>query len=305
MRSNSIKKFNPYSILLLILVLAACGRGDVPLPTFPTAETFVVSTEIEPTSTTMPVISEKYPLQVEYAAVWVLNEDGLSIRSQAGISDTVAKVIPWDSRQIYLTGNRSLLGSSLWLEIEIDDGTTGWVSAWNLTEYIPSDLFCNDSRAKLLIDEFIQALQDPQNSSLNEFISPNRGLTIRLNWYSPDVIFAMDEIDSISTDDREIEWGIMADSGLQITGTFEKIIRPYLEDVFSDSSEVICNELKWGNTSGEILWPNELENLNFFSFYRKAEEDGNLFDWRTWAIGIEYVNNQPYIAILIHYSSEL
>jgi hypothetical protein len=304
-RVHLSRKFPLYLIFCLIFILPGCSRGDVPLPTFPVAETFVVPTEMAPVQTATPLGSEKYPLQVEYAAVWASKEEGLAVRNQAGISATVADVLPWDSRQIYLTGNRSLLGSSMWLEITTENNIKGWVSAWNLTEYISSSQFCDDSQARIVLEEFLQALQEPEDVHLKEFVSPNRGLSIRLNWYSPDVTYSIDEVESIFTDVREIDWGTMADSGLQIIGSFDKVVQPKLENVFTDSPEVLCNELEWGSTAGTVLWPNELDNLNFYAFYRPAKEGGNPLDWRTWAIGIEYVNHQPFIAILIHYSSEL
>ncbi|OGO14780.1 MAG: hypothetical protein A2Z14_04030 [Chloroflexi bacterium RBG_16_48_8] len=305
MRSYSSAKFFRGSIICLILVLIGCSRGDVPLLGSPTTETPAVSEETQLSPTITPAAQEKYPLQREYAAVWASIEDGFNVRNQAGISAAVVEVIPWDSHQIYLTGNRSLLGSSLWLEIKTEGGATGWVNAWNLTEYVPSGQFCEDSRVHDLLDDFRQALLSPEDLTLMEFISPNRGLSIRLNWYGPDVTFSVDKVDSIFTDVSEFDWGTMADSGLQVMGSFEKIIQPKLEDVFSGASEVLCNELNWGSTAGEVLWPDEIENINFYAFYRPAEENGNEFSWRTWAVGIEYVNDQPFIAILVHYSSEL
>jgi hypothetical protein len=305
MRIYLSRKLVQCLILCLIFVLSGCSRGDVPLPTFLVAETSMIPTEMEPAQTATPLGSEKYPLQVEYAAVWASKEEGLSVRNQAGISATVAEVLPWDSRQIFLTGNRSLLGSSMWLEIRTENNIKGWVSAWNLTENISSNQFCNDSQARTVLEGFIQAMQDPEHARLKEFISPNRGLSIRLNWYSPDVTYSMDDVVSIFTDVREIDWGTMADSGLKITGSFEKVVQPKLEDIFTDLPEALCNELEWGSTAGTVLWPNELENLNFYAFYQPSKEGGNPLDWRTWAIGIEYVNHQPFITILIHYSSEL
>ena len=305
MRTHLCRKLVLSLIICLSFVLSGCSRGDVPLPTFPVAETFEIPTEVAPAQTSTPLVSEKYPLQIEYAAVWASKEEGLPVRNQAGISATVAEVIPWDSRKIYLTGNRSLLGSSLWLEIITENNIKGWVSAWNLTEYISPSQFCDDSQARIVLEDFLQALQEPENARLKEFISPNRGLSIRLNWYNPDVTYSMDEVDSIFTDVREMDWGTMADSGLQITGSFEKIIRPKLEDVFTESPEALCNQLEWGSTAGTVLWPDELDNIHFYAFYRPAKEGGNPLDWRTWAIGIEYVNHQPFITILIHYSSEL
>jgi hypothetical protein len=305
MRSNSTGTLLVCSIIIQLFFATGCARGDVPLPTFPATGTFTVSPEGETSPTATLAAIDKYPLQVEFAAVWATREDGLSVRNQAGISASVAEVIPWNSHQISLTGNRSMLGSSLWLEIRTSSGTTGWVNARNLTEYFSSSQFCDDPRARSLLDEFREALRNRDDSALSQIISPNRGLSVRLNWYSPDVLFSMDEVDDIFSDARDIDWGIMADSGLQVTGSFEKLILPKLEDVFNSPSEKFCNQLRWGSTAGEVLWPVELDNLNFYAFYRPAEEGGNAFDWRTWAVGIEYIDDQPFIAILIHYSSEL
>jgi hypothetical protein len=305
MREKSVLMLILVSLPSLILALTGCSRGDIPLPTIQPSETPSVSVEIYPTQSVTPIVDDKYPLQVEFASVWASIEDGLVVRNQAGISATIADVIPWNSRHIELTGNRSLLGSSLWLEIQTEDGVTGWVSSWNLTEFVPSSQFCADDQIKSLLDAFIQVFQDPDDSSLRGLISPNRGLSIRLNWYSQDVTFTEDDVDTIFSDTSELDWGIMADSGLMVTGTFGSVIQPKLDDVFTDSPEILCNELKWGNTAGEVIWPEELDRLNFYAYYRPAKEGGNLLDWRTWAIGIEYVDHQPYIAVLIHYSSEL
>ncbi len=289
----------------IFFLLMACSRSTVPLSVVPTSEVIADITAITPQPTETAVPFEKYPLQREYAAVWVSKEEGLVVRSEAGISATGVEILPWDSRQIYLTGNRSLLGSSLWVEININGGITGWVNAWNISEYTPSSQFCEDGRVIDLLDQFQRDFRNHEESALRELISPNRGLTLRLNWYSPDITFSYDKVDSMFTDETEYDWGMMADSGLQIVGPVSEIIQPKVEDVFSGSAERLCNELKWGNTAGEVLWPEELKNLNFYAFYRPAVESGNLFDWRTLAVGIEYVNHQPFIAILVHYSSEL
>lgn len=305
MKSKFVVPFFMCSFILLMFVLTGCIHSTVPLTAFPATETTVISsvTMIPPTET--PLAPEKYALQREYAAVWASKEEGLNVRNQAGISAMVIEVIPWDSRKIFLTGNRSLLGSSLWLEITVNGGITGWVNSWNLSEYVPPSQFCEDPRVSDLLDSFRQSFQNPQGPSIQDHISPNRGLSIRHNWYSPDVTFSVENIDSIFSDVEEIDWGIMADSGLQVIGSLSDIIQPNLEDVFFRPSEMRCNELTWGNTAGEVIWPDELKNINFYSFYRPAEEDGNAFDWRTWAVGIEFVGDQPFIAILIHYSSEL
>jgi hypothetical protein len=126
-----------------------------------------------------------------------------------------------------------------------------------------------------------------------------------LNWYSPEIRFTVEGVMDLLSLQDEIEWGTLADSGLTVIGTFQDVILPKLEDVFLHSPEATCNALKYGSTAGTILWPEELTNMKFYGIYRSSESDGNEFDWRSWAVGIEYADGNPYIAVLIHYSSEL
>ena len=292
-------------ILILVILLPGCSLGDVPLSIYPPTEETIVVEEVENISTVTPEEFQNYSINREYSVVWVRKEDGLHVRKPAGISGSIVEDLPWNARQIYLTDNRSLLGSSLWVEILLNGDLTGWVNAWNLTEFVSKADFCQDQRVVDLLNRFQTFIQDPRDPMIQNLISPNHGLSIRHNWYNLDVNFTGETILNDLSDVAEINWGIMADSGLETLGSYEQIIQPKLDDVFLDSPEIFCNELKWGNTSGEVQWPDEFTNLNFYSFYRPALEGGNEFDWRTWAIGIEYVDNQPFIAALIHYSSEL
>jgi len=291
--------------MVLALLFSSCSRGDVPLPNFPPTEEIIVVEETESLPTATPAQQNNYSIEREYAVVWVLKEEGLQVRNPAGITGSIVKNIPWNARQVYLTDNRSLLGSSLWVEILINGDLTGWVNAWTLTEYFPTVEFCKDQRVNELLNRFQLFVQNPQDLSIQELISPNHGLSIRHNWYNLDVNITKEEVFNVFSDSGEVNWGVMADSGLETIGSFEKIIQPKLEDVFLGNSEILCNQLQWGNTSGEVQWPDEFQNLNYYSFYRPAPENGNAFDWRTWAVGIEYVDGQPFIAVLIHYSSEL
>jgi hypothetical protein len=290
---------------VLGLLLSACSRGPVLLPTSQATEAIFDEQDEGITPTATEDVLESYPLQKEYAVVWIPRGESLLMRKPAGISSPVIEELSWDARQISLTGNWSMLGSSLWVEIIINSGKSGWVNSWYITEAVSEEAFCEDQRVHDLLESFKDSITNLQETELSQLISPNHGLTIRLNWYNPDVHFSIEEYQLLLSDEGELEWGVMEDSGFPVYGTFREVIQPKLEDVFLTPYEESCTRLQWGNTSGEVLWPDELKNINFYSFHRPAQEDGNSFDWRTWAVGIEYVNHQPYIAILIHYSSEL
>ncbi len=240
-----------------------------------------------------------------YAVVWIPAGDSLIVRQPAGISSVGIDSLPLDGRGIRLTGKTTMLGSSQWVEIHRPDGGTGWVNGWNLTEEFANGDFCNDTRVLDLLAKFAQAISESDGESLAELASPRRGLIIRHNWWNPEVRFRHSEVREIFANQEPREWGIVRDSEVQIMGTFGEIILPKWMNVFDAGPEVGCNVLNLGTTAQPAGWPAEYTNLHFYSFYRKAPEPGNQFNWRTWGIGIEYVGGEPYVAILIQFEGEI
>ncbi|NIM95695.1 MAG: hypothetical protein GTO18_18500, partial [Anaerolineales bacterium] len=257
-----------------------------PIPTLAPDETLatIVTSTAAPTQTLQPVEISPHG---EYAVVWVPSDESLAARQPAGISGTILEELDWDARDVWLTENKTFLGSSLWLEISLEDELTGWVNAWNLTRYVPSEIFCRDPAVFSLLDDFQQIVKQGDAEGLEDLVDQDRGLTIRLSWYTPDVQYSIDEISTLFISKEEVEWGTMADSGVEISGSFEEVILTKLKEVFTGQHEMRCNQLGSGNTSGEVKWPDEFVNINYMSFFRPAEEGGNIFDWSTWAVGIE------------------
>ena len=289
---------------LVSFFLVSCTRGAVLLTT-PVPSATSLPTEATELPTLLPTqVEELMPTGVEYGAVWIPQGEYLNIRQPAGIAGMIVDRLPPNARGIYLTGNQSMLGSSEWVEVILADGKLGWVNFWNLSEYFSPRDFCGDVRVRQLIEDFKDRMVKTETEGLSEMISPRHGLTLRLNWYSLDVRFSREEIETALYDGEVIYWGEMADSGLSVDGTFDQVIRPKIMDVFAQAPVETCNQLQHGTTSGDVIWPREFSNINYYSFYRPAEQGGNEFDWRTWGVGIEYLQGVPSIAILIQYSSE-
>lgn len=286
---------------LLLIVLAACARGELP----ESQSTDIVSnTDRPPQATQSTINSDDHSLDQEYAVIRVQAGEKLALRQPAGISGIVVENLDWKMRGIELTGNTTLLGSSLWVEVVSGDKAGGWVSSWNLTEAVSEGDFCDDSQVIELLTTFRRLIEAKEYANLHKVIIPNKGLSIRLNWYSPDINVSQETIADIFINLEEIEWGTMVDSGLAVVGSFQEVIYPKLIDVILQSPEYTCNHLQSGNTANEPIWPDEFVNLNYYGAYRPAL-NGNEFDWRTWAIGIEYFEGEPFISVIIHYSSEL
>ena len=240
-----------------------------------------------------------------YAVIWVMEEGGLPIRQSAGISGTIVETLPINQRGFSLTGNSSMLGSSLWVEINRPNGGTGWVNAWYLTEDIPPETFCEDVRVLDVLAGFRQAIKDREGERLKAVLSPKRDFIVRHNWWNPEITIASRDVSRIFTSLEEYEWGMDRSSDRVISGTFSEILLPRIENVFSGQLEISCNRIEAGETAGEVIWPEEFQNLNFYSLYRPASDPGNRLNWVTWVFGIEYVRGEPFIAVMIQYYGEI
>jgi hypothetical protein len=93
----------------------------------------------------------------------------------------------------------------------------------------------------------------------------------------------------------EVDWGSEPGSGAERTGSFHDVIVPDLKKVLDQSYTLHCNELKYGGASYEVRWPYE---KGFYSVYFPGTAANGNMDWRTWVVGIEYVNGKPYIYAL-------
>lgn len=79
-------------------------------------------------------------------------------------------------------------------------------------------------------------------------------------------------------------------------GTFKDVIQPRLAEVLSAPTvQTYCDSL----TNVFPLsnpWP--YTNIRFYNLYKPASSEAEL-DFRTWLIGFEYINNQPYLHSLV------
>jgi hypothetical protein len=289
------------------LALTACTRSLVPLltvaPPTPPSPTVLPTAIVEPGPTLRPTVA--ISAGVAYAVAWVPGDQTLAVRQPAGTSGSKIDELSSDQRGIQLTGNSTLLGSSMWVEIVRTGGGTGWVNSWNLTEAVSASEFCADSRVQALIDKVESALRERDGHALAELVNPRRGLVIRVDWWNPDVIVPYPGLTNLFTSPTVIEWGIEQESDKPVEGTFRETVLPGLDDVMDASPTVSCDSLNAGKTARSVQWPDEFTNLNFYSFFRPPNVPGNELSWRAWAMGIEYVGGEPYLSLLVQYRAEI
>lgn len=288
-------------LLLGCLLAAGCSRSPVPFTLPPLPGTPEPSETVPPPTPTSPFGPA---MGYDYAVVWVPAGETLPVRHPAGIASAQVGALEADQRGIRLTGNSTFLGSSTWVEI-LTPQARGWVNSWNLTQDVSPADFCADSRVLSLLDRFQQALRTRDGGALLEVVSPRRGLVVRMSWWQAEVLIAPEQVTGLFVRSEEIEWGEGEVAGVLVRGSFRDVMLPQLQDVFDNQPEVTCNSLRIGATERSPRWPAEYTNLNFYAFYRPDPLPGSRYNWRTWAVGVEYVEGEPYIAVLVLYRGEI
>jgi hypothetical protein len=281
------------------LLLGACTRVLVPLGTTPVPLVSTGAAEATQAEWTIPGGG------IAFSVFGVPQDAHLVVRQPAGLSGTIVAELPADMRQIDLTGQTTPLGSSTWVEIAAPSGSTGWVNLWNLTEDVESEAFCKDPRVPALVDTFFAALRDRSGEALARTVSPRRGLILRHDWWNPEIVVPLSEVGDLMQRIDEVEWGVQRGSGAPIMGSFRDRMLPELDALLAASPQQACNQLLSADTSITPEWPDEYTRMNFLSYHIPAPDPGTRFNWRSWAIGIEYVDGVPFVAILIRYQGDL
>ena len=310
-----------FGFLFFAVIASSCQPGSTPsgsqeeidslsfTSTHPPEDHSILPTETphgrDGTPSRMDGESAEYE-EPQYAVILVSEGDVLNMRSAPGVGNPIVDTLAAQATGILHTGKYQGINGSQWAEVTTPAGIKGWVNAHYLTEYKDPQAFCQDERVGLLIDRFILALQAQDGRAIVSLISPIHGLTIRVSWWNPEVNFPFNEIGQIFTDDQSQNWGVQDGSGSPIVGSFSEVVFPLLQEVVNSPFSSHCNDIEGGTggSAGWILWPYEYRNINFVALYREALP-GDELNWRTWAIGVEYVAGEPTIAFLVQYHWEI
>lgn len=227
----------------------------------------------------------------------------LNVRSSPSVNAEIIATLQADTRQIEATGKTENADNFHWLEINLPDGQggpgTGWVSAAFVVEEVPTAAFCADARVGQLLDELVTAIRSQNGTLLSQITSPEHGLRLVLDPAGSDVVALNDagEIAGLFRSSFEYIWA------KDQIGSFQTVILPELNTVFGVSSTRFCNSLlpDQGIAAGEQAdWPFDYASLNFVAMYVPGAPDLGK-EWRTWAVGVDYINDQPFISLLIQY----
>jgi hypothetical protein len=236
-------------------------------------------------------------LQGPYAVIQVAGNDVLNIRAGAGVSHPVIGSFAYDAVNVMRTGPTASADNATWVEVQNPSGGTGWVNSYYLSDHITHDAFCADPRIPALIEQLKGSVNQSNGDAFSSLVSPVHGVDVRLWAYQPAVHFSKTTARDVFTSTEVHNWGIGPRGGPDPDlGTFAQIIQPRLQDVFNAANmETYCDNL---TKVFPLFMPWPYTNIRYYNLYRPSTTPADL-DFRTWLIGFEYIDGQPYLHSMV------
>jgi hypothetical protein len=231
-------------------------------------------------------------------AVTLVGYEALSIHAGPGASNPVVGSFELDAVNVMRTGPSQPADGAEWVEVLLPDGiSTGWVNFNHLTEYIPRETFCADTRILPLIEQLRQSMTLSDGALLGSLVSPKHGFNLNYWASSNTVNYTAGTVQTVFADTQVMDWGSGGGSGVVDTGTFAQIVQPQMVDVLNSAYQLNCDSLSYGQTYTNVVG---YTNTNIH-YYSVVKPPTMVMDWKVWLIRIEYVNGQPYLFGAIHY----
>ncbi len=159
--------------------------------------------------------------------------------------------------------------------------------------------FCDDPRGRDLITSFTKAIASKDGPLLSSLVSPSNGMDVRYYRDGNVVNYDVEHAKFVFETTFQADWGLSFGSGESTLGSFQEIILPTLQQVFTANAVIVCNQLKVGGTTYQAIWP--YPDMNYFSVHFPGTDQYGGLDWQTWAVGMDNVDGKPYLAALVHY----
>ncbi|HEX9332068.1 MAG TPA: hypothetical protein VF896_09285, partial [Anaerolineales bacterium] len=161
---------------------------------------------------------------------------------------------------------------------------------------ISHDAFCADTNIPILIEQLKGSMNQSNGDMFAGLVSPTHGVNVHLWAHSPAVNFSTTSAKTVFTSTDIYNWGT-GPSLTPDTGTFKDIIQPKLQEVLNaPNMETYCDNLT--NISPSTLNPWPYPNIHYYNLYKPSTPSTDL-NFRTWLIGFEYINNQPYLYAMV------
>jgi hypothetical protein len=203
---------------------------------------------------------------------------------------------PADTVNIMRTQSTTSADSIFWVEVQKPGGGTGWVDFRYLTEYVTHNAFCADQSIPILIEQLKGSMNQSNGDMFAGLVSIKSGVSVQLWPNQPAVNFNRTTAPGVFTSTQSYDWGTGdGQGGPSVVGTFVERVQPKLLEVFNAANmATYCDDLT-NVFNPSHAWPYG-PNLHYYNLYKPGT---TTFDFRTWLIGIEYLNGRPYLHSLI------
>ncbi len=159
--------------------------------------------------------------------------------------------------------------------------------------------FCADVRGTELIKSFSKAVASKDGALLASLVSPVDGMDVRYYRDGNVINYDVEHAKFVFETTYQADWGLSFGSGEPTLGSFQDVILPTLEQVFTPNSLIVCGQLQTGGATYIPEWP--YPEMDYYSVYFPGSDEFSGLDWQTWTMGMEYLDGKPYIAALARY----
>lgn len=175
------------------------------------------------------------------------------------------------------------------------------VTTGTLTPLSPPT-FCDDPRPREVIQSLQTAVQMKDGVLLASLISPADGMDVIYIRNGNVINYDVEHAKFVFKTTYQAEWGLGAGSGAPVIGSFQEVILPSLQTVFTPNTVVTCNALKIGGVTYVPEWISP--NTPYYSIHFPGTEQFGNMDWQTWGAGMTLVDGKYYLVALAHYEWE-
>ncbi len=157
--------------------------------------------------------------------------------------------------------------------------------------------FCKHPAVLQLIESFKTALIHSDGEALSKLVSPTHGMDVRIFRNGNVINYDQEHAKFVFVSTFQANWGNAPGSGEPVQGSFSNVVLPKLLLVFTQPYNLQCNQLQHGGATYTPSWP--YPGTDFYSAYYAGTSANGYLDWYTWAIGIEFVGDTPYLFALV------
>jgi len=173
------------------------------------------------------------------------------------------------------------------------------ISTSTLPVPIVAPPFCDDPRGRELINSFSAAIASKDGPLLASLVSPSSGMDVRFYRDGNVVNYDVEHAKFVFETTFQADWGLSFGSGEPTLGSFQEIILPSLQQVFTSNAVIVCNQIKVSGATYQALWP--YPSMNYYSVHFPGTDQNSGLDWQTWAVGVDNTTVIPYLAALAHF----